>query len=110
MTNLTLFCVVDGESSWRAFPVIVSPSDYIGSVKALIKEAKKPQFDHIPADELTLYKAEWLALDGLRDYRIFIRNMDEQERLHPMELVRDVFRNDISRQISVIISRPEAKF
>ncbi|KAF9992231.1 hypothetical protein BGZ79_003350, partial [Entomortierella chlamydospora] len=67
MTNRTLFCVVDGESSWRAFPEVVSPLDYIGSVKVLIKAAKEPQFDNMSADELTLWGVELHISEGNRD-------------------------------------------
>ncbi|KAK3805238.1 MAG: hypothetical protein JOS17DRAFT_781433 [Linnemannia elongata] len=51
----TIFCVVEGESSMSAFPVTFGEKEFIADIKNLIKAAKTPMFDHIPATDLTLY-------------------------------------------------------
>ncbi|KAG0034379.1 hypothetical protein BGZ82_005760 [Podila clonocystis] len=57
-THITLFCLVDGESTSNAFPVKTSLSDTVGDLKKLIKIEKSPRFDYVVADELTLWSVE----------------------------------------------------
>ncbi|KAG0247041.1 hypothetical protein BG011_002154, partial [Mortierella polycephala] len=58
MTNtLTLFCVVNGESTSNAFPVEIESTKTIGDLKELIKVERTPEYDDIAADRLTLWRA-----------------------------------------------------
>ena len=38
------------------FPVDIAKEKSVGTLKDTIKDKKKPDFDHIPADKLTLWK------------------------------------------------------
>ena len=38
------------------FPVKIAKEESVGTLKKEIKGEKKPDFDHIPADKLTLWK------------------------------------------------------
>ena len=42
------------EGTDRVFPVDVAKGKSVGTVKDAIKDKKKPDFDHILADKLTL--------------------------------------------------------
>ncbi|KAF9158104.1 hypothetical protein DFQ26_007967, partial [Actinomortierella ambigua] len=53
-TLLTLFCIVDGETT--AFSVKAPSNDTVDDLKKLIKAEKAPRFDGIAADELTLWR------------------------------------------------------
>ncbi|KAF9405452.1 hypothetical protein BGZ76_006572, partial [Entomortierella beljakovae] len=54
MTNeITLFCIVDGDST--AFPIDLAVSKTVGHLKDAIKKKKEPRFDDLAADELILY-------------------------------------------------------
>ncbi|RUP49356.1 hypothetical protein BC936DRAFT_142733, partial [Jimgerdemannia flammicorona] len=48
-------CLVYGDSVECAFPVDIRKSKLISHLKDKIKEKKAPYFNHIAADELTLY-------------------------------------------------------
>ncbi|KAI8605438.1 hypothetical protein EDD21DRAFT_363568 [Dissophora ornata] len=56
MTNNypTRFCLVDGEATSNAFPVLTSTAATVGELKKVIKAEKTPRFDDVAADELTL--------------------------------------------------------
>jgi hypothetical protein len=54
--NLTLYCLVDGESTMNAFPVPISSAETVGELKDKIKTKKAPRFDDVAADELSLWR------------------------------------------------------
>ncbi|KAG0246946.1 hypothetical protein BG011_002246, partial [Mortierella polycephala] len=56
MTDLTLFCLVDGEPTSRAFPLSTPPSQTIGGLKDLLKIKKTVQFKDVDADQLTVWQ------------------------------------------------------
>ncbi|KAF9968922.1 hypothetical protein BGZ73_009039, partial [Actinomortierella ambigua] len=65
ITNpLTLFCLVDGESTSNAFSVKIPPSDSVDDLKELIENKKAPEFDDIAADKLTLWRVSHLVIDA----------------------------------------------
>ncbi|KAF9981863.1 hypothetical protein BGZ65_003500 [Modicella reniformis] len=52
--NLTIWCVVDGEST--LFSVEVDPTKSVDVLKKDIKKEQSPRFDDIAANELILWK------------------------------------------------------
>ncbi|KAG0369687.1 hypothetical protein BGZ54_009177, partial [Gamsiella multidivaricata] len=56
MSQLNLFCLVDGESTSRAFPLSVPSTQTVGGLKKLIKTEKTIAFSDIDADEITLWR------------------------------------------------------
>ncbi|KAG0292197.1 hypothetical protein BGZ96_004431 [Linnemannia gamsii] len=68
MTNnrLHLFCLVDGEGTSNAFSVKIASSDTVDDLKNLIKSALSPQFDDIPAKNLTLWSVS-IPIDDDQD-------------------------------------------
>ncbi|KAF9204639.1 hypothetical protein BGZ59_000944, partial [Podila verticillata] len=56
--NLSLFCVVDGESTSIAFPIKTSSADTVGDLKSLIvKGEQAPAFKDVAAKDLILWRA-----------------------------------------------------
>src|SRR3954468_8919775 len=57
MSNtVTIFCLVQGQSAERAFPIHISKNLFVGDLKDEIKKKKAPVFDDIAADRLDLWK------------------------------------------------------
>ncbi|KAG0048453.1 hypothetical protein BGZ90_007628, partial [Linnemannia elongata] len=86
----TVFCIVDGEDSWHAFPVSFlsdgTSAHFVGGLKNLIKAAKAPKFDHISADELTLWKIAYnpFAPCNTKTAPISLKHIKGAKKLHPM--------------------------
>ncbi|CAG8619171.1 7321_t:CDS:2 [Paraglomus brasilianum] len=56
--SVTLFCLVKGNTSTNTFSVRINRDEPISELKDAIKTKKAPEFDHIPADRLKLWKVE----------------------------------------------------
>ncbi|KAF9996950.1 hypothetical protein BGZ79_009311 [Entomortierella chlamydospora] len=54
MTQIKLFCIIDGASS--AFEVELDTKDSIAALKKAIKKEKEPEFDDIASDKLILFQ------------------------------------------------------
>ena len=54
--RLKLNCIVFGDDPRHIFPVDVERTKTVGDLKNVIKVAKKPEFDHVAADRLELWK------------------------------------------------------
>ncbi|KAF9308418.1 hypothetical protein BG003_011154 [Podila horticola] len=53
-TDLTLFCLVDGDATSNAFPIKIPSNHTVNDLKNLIKFKKSSELDDIPADKLTV--------------------------------------------------------
>ena len=53
---LVLNCLVLGETPQNTFPVEIDAAKSVGSLKKSIKEEKKPAFEDIVANTLTLWR------------------------------------------------------
>ncbi|KAF9300508.1 hypothetical protein BGZ74_007802 [Mortierella antarctica] len=62
----TLFCVVDGETSFNAFPVAIELTKTIYNLKKLIKAKKTNNFYGVDANEHTLWSVSVKAIDKLK--------------------------------------------
>ncbi|RUS34329.1 hypothetical protein BC938DRAFT_481167 [Jimgerdemannia flammicorona] len=79
----TFMCLLQGDSAEQAFPVDITTSKFVGHLKDKIKEKKAPYFNHISADELTLYSvtvsvdnSDWINdVDLKRGYYSHIRKL-----------------------------------
>jgi hypothetical protein len=63
--ELQLNCWVlgGGDDPDRIFPVKIAKNETVGTLKKAIKDEKKPAFDHLTADSLSLWKVSYL--DGI---------------------------------------------
>ena len=54
--NYKLNCLVSGDAPSNIFEIKIAPTESVSALKELIKEKQKPQFDHVPANRLDLWK------------------------------------------------------
>ena len=84
---LELFCCILGDKSQNVFPIEIASDKNIGTLKKFIKNEKQPIFDHIPADNLALYKitvTEATLDDALKKIKINLENLENLENLWPI--------------------------
>ncbi|KAF9344616.1 hypothetical protein BGX26_004114 [Mortierella sp. AD094] len=110
MTTATVFCVANGDTSWNAFPVIAQSTDCFGRLKNLIKAAKSPLYDDIPADKLTLWG---FSRTFQQSDVINVDSIPEKVQLHPLLAISDflnqyqnVLNNVSGSNIHVAVVRP----
>lgn len=83
MTNnvLTLFCLVDGEST--PFPVKIESTETIGGLKDAVKTALSPQFDDVTAKDVTLWSVS-IPIAPLNERKpIVLNEFDSATELDP---------------------------
>ncbi|KAF8909058.1 hypothetical protein BGZ58_006036, partial [Dissophora ornata] len=107
MTNnlLTLFCLVEGEST--PFPVKIESSESIGELKKAIKTEIPDTLNGIDAKDLTLWRVE-VPLAPLQDRKpIVLNEVDSATELDPTDDLADVFEvQPPKKRIHVIVQRP----
>jgi hypothetical protein len=69
--QLELNCLVLGADISSIFPVKIANTESVGTFKELIKDKKRPAFDHVPADTLKLWKVRAHFLHQLTLMRAF---------------------------------------
>ncbi|KAF9994418.1 hypothetical protein BGZ80_007813, partial [Entomortierella chlamydospora] len=80
---LRLFCLVDGEPTSNAFPLSISSTDDVGTLKKLIKAEKTPKFDDIAADELTTWRVSIPVTEDDEDVPVLLEPLIDKKKLLP---------------------------
>ncbi|KAF9136473.1 hypothetical protein BG015_003122, partial [Linnemannia schmuckeri] len=109
MTNspLTLFCLVDGQSTSKAFPVSIPSAESVGELKKHIKVEKAPRFDDLAADELTLWRVSIPVVPADKHKPIVLDEVDSATDLDPTDDVFDNFSDKPPKKaIYNIVQRP----
>jgi hypothetical protein len=57
--TLKLNCLVLGDDPSHVFTIEIVDSKNVSALKELIKDKKKPAFDHVPADSLNLFRVSF---------------------------------------------------
>lgn len=96
-TEYLLFGIVDGQSLSKAFSVRVSSASTVDDLKKLIKAAKAPSFDHIPADELRLVSVSIPYNHEDERESIRAKSLVFKQPLRPIENLREVFGDPVPR-------------
>lgn len=107
MTNklLTLFCLVDGEST--PFPVKIEFTETIGDLKKAIKDEQTPDFDDITAKALSLWKVSIPVVPKKERKEISLADVLSKEELDETDDVSDIFdEKPPKKTIHVIVQRP----
>ncbi|KAG9070446.1 hypothetical protein KI688_007982 [Linnemannia hyalina] len=112
--DLTLFCLIDGQSIFNAFSVEINPRKTIDGLKKFIRNEKTPRFDDVAADELTLWRVSIPDADDDDDddgenLPILPDNIPNKDRkkLKATRELSDVFREEpAKRTIHIIVQRP----
>ncbi|KAF8923966.1 hypothetical protein BGZ47_004346, partial [Haplosporangium gracile] len=108
MTNnsLTLFCVVNGEST--PFSVKIESTKTIDDLKKLIKAEKTPEFNDIAADKLTLWRVSVTITDDDDEAPILLDNLPVKKKLRATSKLSMVFDADLPEDtIHVLVQRPQ---
>ena len=103
---LTLFCYVRGDDYSNAFVVDIDEDKTVAHLRKAIKEERRPQFDDVPADSLSLWKASVLIN---RDIKESVEALDlvDGDSLYPYEILSDIFSSGLEKRcVHIIINRP----
>ncbi|KAG0327520.1 hypothetical protein BGZ99_007478, partial [Dissophora globulifera] len=102
---LSLFCLVDGEST--PFPVKIESSESVGELKKAVKAEKAPEFDDVAADKLTLWHVSIPVLAKAERKEISLIDVQSKEELDETDDVSDVFAvQPPKKTIHIIVQRP----
>ncbi|KAM6492778.1 hypothetical protein JOM56_012502, partial [Amanita muscaria] len=85
-----LYCWVLGEESGHIFPVKIASTESVGALKKAIKDKKRPQFDHIPADTLVLWNVS-IHFDSNLERNLENLDLDGVPPLSPWLKLSSVF-------------------
>ena len=96
-----------GDDASHIFLVEIVNSKTVGDLRKLIKEEKRPTFDHIPVDTLVLWKVSITVNRNLAE------NLDpdiiNDDPLLPVDLLSDIFSNaPAPRQLHIVVQAPPA--
>jgi hypothetical protein len=105
MTDLlTLFCLVDGEFTSRAFSVKASARDTVDDLKKLIRIENAHDFNDLDAKKLTLWLVSVPDDDG--DSAVTLDALHEKKKLHPRTYLFNLFPNGSGEDTYIIVQRP----
>ncbi|KAF9178381.1 hypothetical protein BGZ51_007824 [Haplosporangium sp. Z 767] len=108
MADLTLFCLVDGEPTSRAFPLSAPLSQTIGGLKKLIKTENAVEFKDVDANDLTLWQVS-IPVDPAKKYDVVsLDTVDPKQELMPTDDLSDVFvEKPPKKSIHIVVQRPQ---
>ncbi|KAF9302797.1 hypothetical protein BGZ74_004839 [Mortierella antarctica] len=107
---LNLFCLVEGEAKSNAFSIEISSDRTVDDLKNLIKAKKKPEFDDIAADKLTLSSVLIPNPRHVDKTPVMLETvMGDKEVLISTDDISDVFADQPPKKtIHIIVQRPSA--
>ncbi|KAF9369336.1 hypothetical protein CPC16_004588, partial [Podila verticillata] len=88
--RLSLFCLVNGDSTSSAFPIKSSPDDSIGDLKKLIKAEKTNDFSDIDANKLTLWRVSLPVIPANKHRPNAVSEIAFKTELDPTDDLSDV--------------------
>jgi hypothetical protein len=107
MATLSLWCLVDGQSTSRAFLVQIAPDSSVDQLKDKIKEKKANEFSDVDADMLNLWRVSIPVVRADRQRPIVLNDLESSVELDPTDDVSDVFKEEPSKKtIHIIIQFP----
>lgn len=108
---LELNCLVLGDDHSHIFTIEILGTKNISVLKEVIKDKKKPIFDHVPADALKLFKDSLPVDDDLDAKLTRFRPEDKGDRRRlssAVERLRDAFGDATDNHLHVIVLPPPA--
>ncbi|KAF9203681.1 hypothetical protein BGZ59_001488 [Podila verticillata] len=106
--RLSLFCLVEGESTSIAFPVKTSSADTVGDLKNLIvKGDQAPAFKDVASKDLTLWRVS-IPIDD-DEVPILLNNVPDKDKkkLGPATRLSKVFPEELPEEtVHIIVQRP----
>jgi hypothetical protein len=91
-----LNCLVHGDDPRNVFPVKITSTESVGTLKDAIKAVRKPTFDHLRADALKLWKVSIAVADGFKENakQVEVKN---EEALSPVDPLSNKFTDTPAR-------------
>lgn len=103
--RLTLFYLVNGLPSARAFPIKPTLADTVGDLRDHIKAHQSPAFDDITSDQLNLWRVS--IPDDNQDSAITIDVLDDKTALsNPRTRLSKLFPESPDDDTYIIVQRP----
>jgi Crinkler effector protein N-terminal domain len=103
---LELNCLVLGDSANNTFPVKIARTESVGTLKKSIKTEKSPVFDHIPADQLHLWKVSIPFGRNIQE-TIHELGLTDEGSLLPVDELSEIFVDLPSRRhLHIVVRRP----
>ena len=103
---LELNCFVLGDSANNTFPVKIARTESVGTLKESIKTKKSPVFDHIPADQLDLWKV-FIPFGRNIQETIHELGLTDEGSLLPVDELSEIFVDLPSRRhLHIVVRRP----
>ena len=104
---LLLHCYLLGDDPDQIFPVEIEETKTVGILKSLIKKEKAPQFNHIVASKLKIWRVDLPILNFLESLEKI--KLDDTNSLSPFDDVSEVFLAPDRKRVHVIIQSPFTK-
>ncbi|KAG1893776.1 uncharacterized protein F5891DRAFT_962503 [Suillus fuscotomentosus] len=106
--RLKLNCIVLGDNPRRIFPVDIEQTEIVGDLKEVIKDKKRPEFDHVATDRLELWKVD-LPIDEMIEHNLNNLTLDPTKSLSPVDEIVEIFPNAPPRKyLHIIVQCPPA--
>ncbi|KAG0326402.1 hypothetical protein BG004_002987, partial [Podila humilis] len=105
---LTLFCLVDGETTYDAFSVEIDTSETVDHLKNVIKSKKINHFSHVNADKLSLWRVSIPIPEDYDEIPILLNDVTgDKKKLGPMTRLSEVFPKEIpEKTIHITVQQP----
>ncbi|KAF9113437.1 hypothetical protein BGX30_006937, partial [Mortierella sp. GBA39] len=103
--DLTLFCLIDEQSTSKAFSVEISPKKTVDGLKKFIRNEKPNELRDVDPDRLTL----WLVFipDDNQNSAITLDALDDKTQLNnPRTLLSTLFPESPDDNTYIIVQRP----
>ena len=104
---LLLHCYLLGDDPDQIFPVEIEETKTVGILKDLIKKKKFPQFNHIVASNLKIWRVDLPIPNFLKSLEKI--KLDNTNSLSPVDDLSEVFLAPARKRVHVIIERPFTK-
>ncbi|KAG0006413.1 hypothetical protein BGZ65_008339, partial [Modicella reniformis] len=108
MTDLNLFCLVDGHPTSKAFLVKTPSTETVAHLKKLISVEKASEFDEITPDNLTLWSVS-IPIAGDDGIPTIVDTLTEKNELSPAVRLLKLFPDNLPEAtIQVFVQKPPA--
>ncbi|KAF9205589.1 hypothetical protein BGZ59_000392, partial [Podila verticillata] len=106
--KLTLFCVIEGDSTSKAFSIKASPSDNVRVLTQLIRDARAPHYDDIPLGQPFFRKVS-IPDDPANEKEPVKLDKIEFWQLTPTDTVGKAFKDGApAKTIHIVVFQPES--
>ncbi|KAG1786726.1 hypothetical protein EV424DRAFT_1551360 [Suillus variegatus] len=90
--HLKLNCIVLGHNPRQIFPVDIELTKTVGHLREVIKDKKKPEFDHVATDRLELWKVD-LPVNEMIEHNLNNLTLDPTKSLSPVDEMVEISPN-----------------